>query len=451
MKRRPEITISRREFMQRLLLSGIGMYGLMVRPRAALALPTPLSISGCRVLVRIELLGGCDQHGIWLPLAGDRFQALASRRPHALFTANPSNTLDIGGGQGIGLHPALAPLLTHINETKLFLDTSNDLVHGQSGSHENAQNIMSIGGQPQGGQFRGWTATLFDNEPSCHLIGFVGTRGLNTGCDSTLPRCSTSPPPTIDTFESFKFDGTSFSAALGGANNSAYVADVIRRLAEARSPESARSTVERKFNAAARGVFPAIAEIQHTAEYVTPLSNGYSNSRLARQLRNVAMKVKELTSTNSNDRYIFTIGVGGFDVHRDWGTATQSLMSDLGNSLATFMSDLKSMGAQDNVVVIAGTEFGRQIASNGSGTDHGVGSTTLVMGGAIDGGSNAVYGDILTASEFASLESAPARIDNRAIIATILDRFLGIDYRKAFPEEITGPLPMTPYDLFSSI
>ena len=448
MTQRLKSAVSRRDFLRHLMFAGIGVSGLLMRPRVAAALPAPLAINGCRVLVRIELLGGCDQYGIWLPLEGNRFGALAARRPHALFASHPGQAIDIGGNHGIGLNPALAPLLPHINQTKLFLDTSNDLVNGQSGSHEDAQNIMSIGGQPRGGQFRGWTATLFDNEPSSHLIGFVGARGLNTGCDPANPRCSSTPPPTIDTFETFRFDGTAFSTNLGGANNSAYVADVIQRLAEAGPVHPSKSIVERKFNAAARGVFPAIADIQTTAGYSTPLSNSYGSSRLSRQLRNIAMKVKELLTTDSNERYIFTLGIGGFDVHRDWSTVTQTLMSDLGSSLATFMSDLKAMGAERNVLVVAGTEFGRQIASNGAGTDHGVGSTTLVMGGAVNGGSNAVYGDILTAAEFGTLESAPARIDNRAIIATILDRFLDIDYRKAFPEEVTGPLAMGSYDLF---
>ena len=433
---------SRRDFLRMLALSGVGLCGVTWRPKEALAL------GNFKVLVRIELLGGCDQHGLWLPTAGNRFSALANRRQNAMFAASPAGLALPYAGSPLGLHPNLAPLIPHSSRMKIFLNTSNDLLHGQTGSHEDAQNIMAIGAAPQGGRFRGWTAALFDNAPEVQLIGFVGARGINTNCDSSQDRCSHTPPPTVETFESFSFEGAPFSSALGGSQNAAYVANILKRLAEARSPDEARSVVERKFKSSMMGTFSAISDFKTTLNYPSPRYASYGNSQLSKQLRSVAMKIRQLKDTGSDERYIFTLGVGGFDVHRDWLGMTGNLMKDLGQSLGTFMSDLQDMAALNNTVVVAGTEFGRQLASNGSGTDHGNGSTTIVLGGKVKGGTSSIFGDVLTPTEFANLDSAPARIDTRGVISAVLRDFMGIEHTKAFPAPIASQFAVGNYDLW---
>ena len=207
---------TRRDFLKAAVVGGTGsMFGLALKP-----LPAWGAGQNFRVLVKISLLGGCDSHGIWLPTNSAKFSALSARRTNAMFAANPSQTLDIGFGQGIGLHPNLAPLIPHIPHTRFFMNTSNALSYGQTGSHEDAQNIMTMGTREFNGKFEGWTARLYDNDPNCQLIGFLGSRGADVNCDRDHQRCADSPPPTIDTFETFKLDGVAFPTSMGGTKNS---------------------------------------------------------------------------------------------------------------------------------------------------------------------------------------------------------------------------------------
>lgn len=437
---------TRRDFLRMLLGTGVGMYGLRLGSDVANAQAG--GGLGFRVLVRLELLGGCDSHALWVPTESTRFAALQARRPDGMFVASPTDALSIGSGQPIGLNPNLAPWLPHLPETRFFLGCSNDLARGQTGSHENAQNVMSIGTRSVSGGFRGWTAAIFDNDPSIQLVRFLGARSVNSSCDTAVPRCAEEPPPSIETFETFRLDGVNFDARLGGPNNSRYVADVIRRLAEARMPSEQPSAVEEKFDAALRGVFPAIERIQDTLTFQSPLYSAYGTSRMGLQFRNVAMKVKEMIQTNSSEKIIFVVGLGGFDAHDSWASRTQSLSQELGNTLGTFMSDLKLMNADENVVVLTGTEFGRTIASNGSGTDHGQASTTIVMGGRVNGGANAVYGDPLTASQYSSVGVEPATMDTRGVIATVLQEFMGISPSAAFPGPVLSEFSIDDYQLF---
>lgn len=81
-----------------------------------------------------------------------------------------------------------------------------------------------------------------------------------------------------------------------------------------------------------------------------------------------------------------------------------------------------------NTVVVAVTEFGRTARANGTGgTDHGTGSTALVLGGALKRGG--IIGDWPTLSETALYENrdvAPT-LDMRGLFKGVLIDHLGVD------------------------
>ena len=87
--------------------------------------------------------------------------------------------------------------------------------------------------------------------------------------------------------------------------------------------------------------------------------------------------------------------------------------------------DLKEHNANEGVVSLLFTEFGRRVQENGSGTDHGSGGVAFVIGDAVNGG---LYG------EYPSLE--PDKLDNgdlhwnndfRRTYATLLEQWMGLD------------------------
>lgn len=79
------------------------------------------------------------------------------------------------------------------------------------------------------------------------------------------------------------------------------------------------------------------------------------------------------------------------------------------NLTAALDSDVP--GANENIVYVFSSDFGRQLVANGdSGTDHGIGSYSIVVGRGVIGG---VYGEMFPQSEIADLGDGTTRFDKQ--------------------------------------
>jgi uncharacterized protein (DUF1501 family) len=98
------------------------------------------------------------------------------------------------------------------------------------------------------------------------------------------------------------------------------------------------------------------------------------------------------------------------------------------------------LGAEwNNTVVVAATEFGRTARVNGTGgTDHGTGSTALVLGGGLKRGG--IIGDWPTLKQDALFENRDVRpsLDMRGLFKGVLADHMGVDRAalesKVFPD-----------------
>lgn len=84
-------------------------------------------------------------------------------------------------------------------------------------------------------------------------------------------------------------------------------------------------------------------------------------------------------------RQIIFLEQAGFDTHSKQGENHLNMMTDLSNYLQAFNGIMKSNGLHSSVVTVTTSEFGRNLASNGDGTDHAWGAQHIVMGGPVDG------------------------------------------------------------------
>ena len=86
---------------------------------------------------------------------------------------------------------------------------------------------------------------------------------------------------------------------------------------------------------------------------------------------------------------IAALEFSGWDTHAGQGLANGTLdrrLNALANGLLALKAELSSHAWSKTVVVVV-TEFGRTVATNGSGgTDHGTGGAALLYGGAVRGG-----------------------------------------------------------------
>ena len=139
---------------------------------------------------------------------------------------------------------------------------------------------------------------------------------------------------------------------------------------------------------------------------------------------------------------------GGFDTHRNQasGFSLDAKLGRVANNLAVFIEDLKSFGAWEDTVILLFSEFGRTTFENGAdgdlrqGTDHGWGSNTVILGGAIPEG---VIGETPSQAAFldSDLNAVAPTIDYRDIFSDVF-AWMGIDNRQVFDEPAYRPSPL---------
>jgi uncharacterized protein (DUF1501 family) len=164
------------------------------------------------------------------------------------------------------------------------------------------------------------------------------------------------------------------------------------------------------------------ADILATAPAQYSSSVEYSGSSVGQYMRNIA----QVHCANLGSRVLYTTApYNSFDTHATELSAHSRLWTDVAQTIGDFYDDLTEQNANDNVMLLVFTEFGRRVHDNGSGTDHGSGGLAFVIGDSVKGG---LYG------EYPSLE--PDKLldgdlhfnnDFRGLYATIVEDWLGLD------------------------
>jgi len=447
--------INRRKFIQAGLSSSALMLGGLAIPARSFANAPSCSGGSFRALISIEMIGGLDNFIFSIPTDTNRKNALQARRsPLTTYYSDP-DLVQLGYNSNIALHPSLKPLEPYLDTTRLTLGLANTMHVPQTGSHEIAQARMSLGTTQSATSSSGWKGRLYD--AGANLIGFSGSKSQNFNCET----CKQNPPLVSTNYENYRLSGSSFHFSQGGSNNSNHVASVIEELAT--MPVSRpMSQLEEEYRISQAAMFSTIANVQEiVSSYQTPLYDAYlvgddnsSYNNFALRFRNIAQTLLYLQCQNSSERVLFTVPHGSYDVHSAFNSRSSSLMAELGGVLATFIADLKIMGIYEQVVVTTETDFGRQIGSNSgsedAGTDHGAGFSTLTLGGRINGGRNAVFGDMLSPPQIGSAHSWTPQFDARSLISEIISQHLELDpFTTAFPSAIGQEFTSVNMSLFS--
>ena len=149
----------------------------------------------------------------------------------------------------------------------------------------------------------------------------------------------------------------------------------------------------------------------------------YSSTVVGQYMKNIA----QTHLANFGTRVLYTTSpYNGFDSHANQAQANAALWTDVSNTVDTFYTDLRDHDASDNVTLFLFSEFGRRVADNGSGTDHGAASVAFAVGEHVKGG---VYGN------YPSLEPSKQEVggnlafnlDYRSVYSTILEDWFGLE------------------------
>ena len=110
-----------------------------------------------------------------------------------------------------------------------------------------------------------------------------------------------------------------------------------------------------------------------------------SGNRLADQLSVVARLIAARNRLGVN-RQVFMVSMGGFDHHDGLIGSHEALLGQLDAAMDAFYRATEEMGIADQVTSFTASDFGRTLAFNGDGSDHGWGGHHFIMGGGVNGG-----------------------------------------------------------------
>jgi hypothetical protein len=453
--------ITRRDFLKKsaISLAAISLPNIAI-PGAAFAAQNP------KALVVVQLTGGLDPL-LAFPYTSDisNFRAPGSR-------IEPGNVSTVIA-PGMGVHPGFNQLSPYLGNMKVIMQTGNAFLSNYALSHEEAQLAMVTGGYGDISKRVGWTARMFDN--GIDLRGFGGlTPSFN--CET----CSL-PPIVTTTYEDLGINDQSMWPGHNGVDNAKYVTEVLATLSGYKPSADDKSDpiglnptrnipeVEKYYRKSQRGMFHAVdkilgrhgitgtlSDVNKTPKYdnyttINPPIDvagwGFDFKTLGNQFRNMAQTLKEMQIKGDSSKIIFVLEIDGFDLHGGWIPNGNNLMWSIGTALKVFLDDMVAIGMYNDLAMFFCTEFGRTIKTGGDGgTDHGVGYSSFVLGGKVNGG---VYGHIYTPSELFSMTQNnvyawPRETAQERIIAELLQNHLKVDPALAFPGDFLGKIPPAP-------
>ena len=134
--------------------------------------------------------------------------------------------------------------------------------------------------------------------------------------------------------------------------------------------------------------------------------------------------------------------LGGWDTHANQANPNGPFannMRQLDSGLAALRAGLLPSGTWQNTVVVVVSEFGREVATNGTqGTDHGTGGVAFVLGGKVSGGR--VWGEWPGLAKKDRFEGRDLRIttDIRSVLKGVLADHMAVSTRSLNTDVFPG-------------
>jgi uncharacterized protein (DUF1501 family) len=377
-------------------LTAAGALALSGLPRGVLAAaPTE------RRFVVVLLRGALDGLAAVPPLGDRRY---AERRGSLALAAagQPDGCLPLDGF--FALNPSLAPIHPFYGAGELLIVPASGNGY-RTRSHFDAQDLMESGLAKKTGQSDGWlNRALGPLRGGDRRLGIAIGGAVPLVLRGAVPVASWEPP-------GLKEAAPEFIVAL----SQIYAADPLL------GPALADGLRAQNLSTAVLG--------DDTVK--GPLGFG------PHAFRPLAEAAGKLLAAADGPR-IAALEMGGWDTHVNQGTTKGRLAENLVGLAEGLQALAQALGpAWRDTVVVAVTEFGRTVGVNGTGgTDHGTGSVTLVMGGAVRGGKP--RGDWPGLDQLDENRDLRVATDSRAVLKGVLRDHLGIDAatldRRVFPD-----------------
>ncbi len=170
--------------------------------------------------------------------------------------------------------------------------------------------------------------------------------------------------------------GSLFTSSTGAAALNTLLTQSSNHLLEAELTRVSKRAID------AESVITAALQPINLATSFKP-ATGKNN--LADQLAIVAKLIAGRQPLGAK-RQVFMVSMGGLDHHDGLVSKHGPAMEQLDFAMDAFYRATIEMGIADKVTTFTASDFGRTLASNGDGSDHGWGSHHFILGGAVNGG-----------------------------------------------------------------
>ena len=425
-------TFTRRRFLQ-----GLGAGGALLAvgcgsspgPGGGSGGTPPTPVPGKPILVVIDLNGGNDWLNMTPPLSGTNRSAYDAARPTLAVAA--SGLADLGNGIGLnpdftgmaGLHalgrvawiPGIGmnnPNLSHFVSADLW-GQGSALPDGTGWLGRYADLVFN----PTGDVLRGISVT---SDLPIMLRGsqrsFVSITGSSGYVYPAWLRSNRIGAP----FDPVLLEN-GFGAAAGSTSS-----DPSSRAGYGAAARAAHLFFDAQNGFGTDGTLPArtpSVPYPGDADYaVKRLDGGNLSSGLSSQLKLVAQMIADGLPGR-----VFATRIDGWDTHSNEAVDHPNLLRALGGNIESFWNDLKSIetadgNAQDRVLIVGWSEFGRRVPENKGGTDHGTAGLSFAVGNGVKGG---LYGQYPDLSSLDRNHNMLFTVDFRSLYATVLDGWLG--------------------------
>ncbi len=349
-----------------------------------------------RALVCVNLGGGNDNGNTVVPMgAADYAAYVAARQTIALPTASLQALSPTGySGTPLGLHPSLVRLARLFNDGQAALlanvGTLAQPITKAEWDKRSPATKLPYQLFSHSDQSREWQAGIPD---AVSRTGWLGRAGdllhtLNTGSVSICMslggnnllqvgqnknvvqyQLTTQGPVQINKLDNpYGVTSTALRQLMTDSNRTHYM--------------------ERELTSIARRAITTEVAVR-TA--ITGSANmvAFGGGNLGAQLRMVARMIAARDALG-HKKQIFYVSHGGYDFHSDLLANQATKLAEVDAAIADFHAQTVLLGIADKVTTFTSSEFGRELQTNGDGSDHGWGAHHFIVGGAVKGGR--VYG-----------------------------------------------------------
>ena len=182
---------------------------------------------------------------------------------------------------------------------------------------------------------------------------------------------------------------TGGAVAINGIKSNVYGSSAVKNALTTLVQQPRSHTLENEYNRVTARAVGAEAQVTSALGGSNLATVFPTANPLADQLKMVARLIGARSALGSK-RQVFMVSIGGFDLHDNLISQHPGLLGKVSDALSAFYSATAELGVANKVTAFTASDFGRTLASNGDGSDHGWGSHHFMVGGAVKG--KALYG-----------------------------------------------------------